>query len=141
VRWSRNHLSSDENYFTPRDSLYLPQPSHKDVSQQMSDRIDPHKRKSYADRPVTPVGTSTGFTETQTNGNHELTHPKEDRYRYQPAYLWSHPAAYLCETSNYLKACATRIPRSGRNTPNGDKPTQTATKQNDGAGIERVVKA
>ena len=92
--------------------------------------LNQQRRNSYADRPVTPIGPTTGFTETKTNGNHEPAHPKEDRYRYQPAYFWSHPAAYLRETSNYLKACAARIPRSGRSTPKGDQPTDNGGTQN-----------
>jgi hypothetical protein len=113
----------------------------------MPDSLNPQQRNSYADRPVTPCGTPTGFTETKTSGTHEPEHPKEDRYRYQPAYFWSHPAAYLRETSNYLKACAARLPRSGRSTPKGDKnkatekeSNQNESNQNNGALMDKVVR-
>jgi hypothetical protein len=98
----------------------------------MPDRLSPQKRKSYADRPQTPVGTTTGFTEEKAIKPHEPepTQPQRDPYRYQPAYFWSHPAAYIRETSNYLKACAARIPLSGRSTPTPDRVTQNGAKSN-----------
>jgi len=85
----------------------------------MPDLLNPPPNKSYADRPLTPFGMHTGFTETKTNPNsdNQPAHPKQDPYQYQPAYFWSHPATYLLQTSNYLKALAARIPRSGRSTP------------------------
>src|SRR5271170_8433833 len=94
----------------------------------MPDRLSPQKRKSYADRPLTPVGNTTGFTDANAikPQEPEPTHPQRDPYRYQPAYFWSHPAAYLRETSNYLKACASRLPRSGQNTPTADRVAQNA---------------
>ena len=138
------HDSSDENYFTPRDSLhslYLPHSSYKDVSQKMPDLLNPQNRNAYADRPATPFGNSTGLTETRTNAKNEPTHPKEDRYRYQPAYFWSHPADYLRETSNYLKACAARVPtttpKTYKATRNGD--SQNGSKENGGAVKGKVV--
>lgn len=138
--WSRNHLSSDENYSTPRDSLhtlYLPHSSFKNVSQQMPDLLNPQNRNTYADRPVTPVGNSTGLTETRTNDKNKPTQPKEDRYRYQPAYFWSHPADYLRKTSNYLKACAARAPRTA---PKTDQATRNGVSQNGSKENNGVVK-
>ena len=100
----------------------------------MPDLLKLPENKSYADRPLTPLGTHTGYTETKTNANHEgePTHPKENPYQYQPAYFWSHPAVYLRETSNYLKALAARIPRSGRSTP-----TEAQKWKNGGNGVAK----
>ena len=71
--------------------------------------------KSYADRPVTPLGTATGLTSTPVS-----QHPSRcgtprpmNPYHYQPAVIWNHPNVFPCSSSNYLNALrgssATRI--------------------------------
>jgi|SRR5271156_2712658 len=72
-----------------------------------------HKGRTYADRPVTPLGEASGLTSTPVSeqpSRKNTPYPPQitNPYQYQPAMAASRPelAAQRRNSSNYAKACA-----------------------------------
>jgi hypothetical protein len=73
----------------------------------------PLKCKTYADRPMTPLGEATGITSTPVSeapsrGDSPRPDPAPNPYHYQPAITSQRPelAALRCNSSNYANARA-----------------------------------
>ena len=68
--------------------------------------LKPNQNKSYANRPLTPLGDSSGLTSTPVSevSSRKNSPPPLDIYMYQPAITWTHPSVVPNSSSNYAQA-------------------------------------
>ena|SRR5947207_955076 len=66
-----------------------------------------NQKKSYANRPLTPLGDAFGLTSTPVSEVPSRTSsppPPLNPYMYQPARTWTHPTVLPRSSSNYAQA-------------------------------------
>lgn len=122
-RSARRHCNSVRHLVPPAQPpsshphLLLTHSSHQrrnlHQSSLSSTMMDPSnaKGKSYADRPATPLGNSTGLTSTPVSGHgtpSSTTPPEPNPYHYQPAQTLTRPDLSVLRrnSSNYAQAHA-----------------------------------
>lgn len=66
-------------------------------------------KKSYENRPQTPLGEYSGLTSSpvsKSSSRQSTPPPSVDPYKYQPAMTWTHPRSFSNPSSNYIQAKA-----------------------------------
>jgi hypothetical protein len=64
-----------------------------------------NQNKSYANRPLTPLGDAFGLTSTPVSevSSRQNSPPPLDPYKYQPAITLTHPSVFPNSSSNYTQ--------------------------------------
>jgi hypothetical protein len=68
--------------------------------------LKPYNQKSYASRPLTPLGDAFGLTSTPVSqvSSRQNSPPPLNPYMYQPAITLTHPNVFPKSSSNYAHA-------------------------------------
>ena len=107
--------------------------------------LKPNQNKSYADRPLTPLGDASGLTSTPVSevSSRKNSPPPVDPYMYQPAVTWTHPSVVPNSSSNYAQAisAAETIIKITPALPRVSKKSILSHQPSDSPGAESLKKA